>query len=131
MSQVWLITGSFRGLGRAFTEAILAAGHCVLAAARNPDQLADLRSRYGDKIHTASLDVTSENRPYTPLFKQVYGQDAFQVFSPKQIYELFGEAIAAYESSGELCAFSSKYDASKYGTPPKNLYKDNSAAYGC
>jgi NAD(P)-dependent dehydrogenase (short-subunit alcohol dehydrogenase family) len=30
------------------------------AAARNPDQLADLRSRYGDKIHTASLDVTSE-----------------------------------------------------------------------
>jgi cytochrome c peroxidase len=62
------------------------------------------------------------NRPYTPLFKQVYGQDAFQVFSPKQIYELFGEAIAAYESSGELCAFSSKYDASKYGTPPKNLY---------
>jgi NAD(P)-dependent dehydrogenase (short-subunit alcohol dehydrogenase family) len=32
----------------------------VLAAARNPDQLADLRSRYGDKIHTASLDVTSE-----------------------------------------------------------------------
>jgi cytochrome c peroxidase len=43
------------------------------------------------------------NRPYTPLFKQVYGQDAFQVFSPKQIYELFGEAIAAYESSGELC----------------------------
>ncbi len=64
----------------------------------------------------------NENRPYTPLFKQVYGQDAFQVFSPKQIYELFGEAIAAYESSGELCAFSSKYDASKYGTPPKNLY---------
>ena len=62
------------------------------------------------------------NRPYTPLFKQVYGQDGFQVFSPKQIYELFGEAIAAYESSGELCAFSSKYDASKYGTPPKNLY---------
>ena len=32
----------------------------MLAAARNPDQLADLRSRYGDKIHTASLDVTSE-----------------------------------------------------------------------
>jgi NAD(P)-dependent dehydrogenase (short-subunit alcohol dehydrogenase family) len=60
MSQVWLITGSSRGLGRAFTEAIPAAGHCVLAAARNPDQLADLRSRYGDKIHTASLDVTSE-----------------------------------------------------------------------
>ena len=60
MSQVWLITGSSRGLGRAFTEAVLAAGHCVVAGARNPDQLADLRSRYGDRIHTVSLDVTSE-----------------------------------------------------------------------
>ena len=60
MSQVWLITGSSRGLGRAFTEAVLAAGHSVLAAARNPDQLADLRSKFGEKIQTVSLDVTSE-----------------------------------------------------------------------
>ena len=43
-------------------------------------------------------------------------------YTPKQIYELFGEALAAYQSSGEVCAFSSKYDASKYGTPPRNLY---------
>jgi cytochrome c peroxidase len=62
------------------------------------------------------------NRPYTQLFKQVYGQDAFQKYTPKQIYELFGEALAAYQSSGAVCAFSSKYDASKYGTPLKNLY---------
>ena len=60
MSQVWLITGSSRGLGRAFTEAVLAAGHSVLATARNPDQLADLRSKFGEKIQTVSLDVTSE-----------------------------------------------------------------------
>jgi cytochrome c peroxidase len=61
-------------------------------------------------------------RPYTKLFKQVYGQDVFSVSMPKQVYELFGEALAAYQSSGEVCAFSSKYDASKYGTPPMNLY---------
>jgi cytochrome c peroxidase len=61
-------------------------------------------------------------RPYTELFKQVYGQDVFNVSTPKQVYELFGEALAAYQSSGEVCAFSSKYDASKYGTPPMNLY---------
>src|SRR5580700_2250247 len=60
MSQIWLITGSSRGLGRAFTEAALAAGHSVVAGARNPDQLADLRSKYGEKIQTVSLDVTSE-----------------------------------------------------------------------
>jgi cytochrome c peroxidase len=62
------------------------------------------------------------NRPYTSLFKQVYGQDAFRVYTPKQIYELFGEALAAYQSSGEVCAFSSKYDASTYGVPSGELY---------
>jgi cytochrome c peroxidase len=41
------------------------------------------------------------DRPYTPLFKQVYGQDAFQKYTPKQLYELFGEALAAYQSSEE------------------------------
>jgi cytochrome c peroxidase len=40
------------------------------------------------------------NRPYTELFKRVYGQDVFRVYTPKQIYELFGEALAAYQSSG-------------------------------
>jgi NAD(P)-dependent dehydrogenase (short-subunit alcohol dehydrogenase family) len=62
MSQIWLITGSSRGLGRAFTEAALAAGHSVVAGARNPDQLADLRSKFGEKIHPVSLDVTNESR---------------------------------------------------------------------
>lgn len=62
MSQIWLITGSSRGLGRAFTEAALAAGHSVVAGARNPEQLADLRSKFGEKIHPVSLDVTNEAR---------------------------------------------------------------------
>ena len=62
MSQIWLITGCSRGLGRAFTEAALAAGHSVVAGARNPDQLADLRSKFGEKIHPVSLDVTNEAR---------------------------------------------------------------------
>ena len=60
MSKVWLITGSSRGLGRAFTEAILEAGDCVVAAARKPEQLADLKQKYGEKIRTVVLDVTNE-----------------------------------------------------------------------
>jgi cytochrome c peroxidase len=63
-----------------------------------------------------------KSRPYTPLFLQVYGQDAFAKFPPQQIYELFALAVAAYESTGEVNGFSSKYDASKYGTPAQNLY---------
>lgn len=62
MSQIWLITGSSRGLGRAFAEAVLAAGHSVVAGARNPDQLAGLQSRFGEKILPVSLDVTNEEQ---------------------------------------------------------------------
>jgi len=60
MSKVWLITGASRGLGRAFTEAVLEAGHRVVATARNPDQLADLEGRYSEKIRSVALDVTNE-----------------------------------------------------------------------
>lgn len=58
MSQRWLITGSSRGLGRALAEAALAAGHRVVATARDPRALADLAERYGDTVRTAALDVT-------------------------------------------------------------------------
>jgi NAD(P)-dependent dehydrogenase (short-subunit alcohol dehydrogenase family) len=35
MAQVWLVTGSSRGLGRAIVEGGLAAGNKVLATARD------------------------------------------------------------------------------------------------
>src|ERR1700750_639474 len=59
-SKVWLITGSSRGLGRAFAQAALDAGHRVVATARNPLQLSDLVSNYGDRVRALALDVTSE-----------------------------------------------------------------------
>jgi NAD(P)-dependent dehydrogenase (short-subunit alcohol dehydrogenase family) len=59
-SKVWLITGSSRGLGRAFTEAALRAGDRVIATARNLGQLADLVGQYGDSVRAVELDVTSE-----------------------------------------------------------------------
>jgi NAD(P)-dependent dehydrogenase (short-subunit alcohol dehydrogenase family) len=60
MSKVWLITGASRGLGRAFTEAILEAGDRVVATARNPEQLVELEGRYSGRIRTVALDVTNE-----------------------------------------------------------------------
>jgi NAD(P)-dependent dehydrogenase (short-subunit alcohol dehydrogenase family) len=59
MSQRWLITGSSRGLGRALSEAVLRAGHRLVATARNREQLADLAERYGESVRTIALDVTS------------------------------------------------------------------------
>lgn len=60
MSKTWLITGSARGLGRAIADAALQAGNNVVATARNPDSLADLRDTYGSKVRTVKLDVTDE-----------------------------------------------------------------------
>ncbi|QOY88343.1 oxidoreductase [Paludibaculum fermentans] len=57
-SKVWLITGSSRGLGRAFTEAVLAAGHRLVATARDPQQLAELVQQYGTNVRAVALDVT-------------------------------------------------------------------------
>jgi NAD(P)-dependent dehydrogenase (short-subunit alcohol dehydrogenase family) len=58
MAQVWLITGSSRGLGRSLAEAVLRAGHKLVATARNPSQLSGLAERYGDQVRLFELDVT-------------------------------------------------------------------------
>jgi NAD(P)-dependent dehydrogenase (short-subunit alcohol dehydrogenase family) len=58
MQQRWLITGSSRGLGRALSEAVLAAGHRLVATARDPGQLADLASGYSGAVRPVALDVT-------------------------------------------------------------------------
>ena len=56
--QVWFITGSSRGLGRALVDAALAAGHRVVATARRPSELDDVAKRYGERVRAAALDVT-------------------------------------------------------------------------
>jgi NAD(P)-dependent dehydrogenase (short-subunit alcohol dehydrogenase family) len=58
MKKVWFITGSSRGFGRALTEAVLDAGHSVVATARRPEQLNELVTRYGSRIRPVTLDVT-------------------------------------------------------------------------
>ena len=58
MSQVFFLTGSSRGLGRQIAEAVLAAGHPLVATARNPASLADLADRYGRQVLPVALDVT-------------------------------------------------------------------------
>jgi NAD(P)-dependent dehydrogenase (short-subunit alcohol dehydrogenase family) len=64
MSQVWLITGSSRGLGRAFAEAALAAGRQVAATARKVEDLAELKNKYGDLVLPFVLDVTNETQAH-------------------------------------------------------------------
>jgi NAD(P)-dependent dehydrogenase (short-subunit alcohol dehydrogenase family) len=58
MSHVFFLTGSSRGLGRHVAEAALAAGHRVVATARQPERLAGLIARYGAQVLPVELDVT-------------------------------------------------------------------------
>jgi NAD(P)-dependent dehydrogenase (short-subunit alcohol dehydrogenase family) len=62
VSRVWLITGAYRGLGRAFTEEALKAGHRVVATARNSEQLVELASKFGQSVRIVSVDVTKETQ---------------------------------------------------------------------
>jgi NAD(P)-dependent dehydrogenase (short-subunit alcohol dehydrogenase family) len=67
MTKVWLITGSSRGFGRDLTEATLAAGHNVIATARDPAALADLRARYAGRLITVAHDVTKPEQAVSAI----------------------------------------------------------------
>ena len=57
-----------------------------------------------------------------PNSQQLFGFDPFTTYTVPQLYTLICETMAAYEQSGEVNQFSSKYDASKFGVPPGTLY---------
>jgi NAD(P)-dependent dehydrogenase (short-subunit alcohol dehydrogenase family) len=62
MTSTWLITGSSVGLGQSIAKAALAAGHNVVATARDPRTLDDLASEFPDQVLAQKLDVTDAKR---------------------------------------------------------------------
>jgi NAD(P)-dependent dehydrogenase (short-subunit alcohol dehydrogenase family) len=62
MTQTWIVTGSSVGLGRSIVEAALAAGHNVVATARNPQTLDDLASCFPERLFARRLDVTNASQ---------------------------------------------------------------------
>ena len=69
MSANWFITGTSSGFGHHLTELLLERGDRVAATCRKIEALADLQSRYGDRLWKAALDVTD-----TPKAKSVVGR---------------------------------------------------------
>jgi NAD(P)-dependent dehydrogenase (short-subunit alcohol dehydrogenase family) len=55
--NVWLVTGAGRGLGVDIAKAALAAGHAVVATARNPESMTKALGEHDD-LAAVALDVT-------------------------------------------------------------------------
>lgn len=60
--KIWFITGTSRGFGRVWTEAILKRGDKVAATARKLESIADFKEKYGDNVLTLELDVTNHEQ---------------------------------------------------------------------
>jgi NAD(P)-dependent dehydrogenase (short-subunit alcohol dehydrogenase family) len=56
--RTFLITGVSSGLGAAFADACLAAGHCVVGTLRSAEKAADFESKAPGRAHAVLLDVT-------------------------------------------------------------------------
>ena len=58
MTQVWLITGANRGIGRAVADAAAEAGHTVVATARDAAQLAAWQATEPARRRVVQMDIT-------------------------------------------------------------------------
>lgn len=88
--KVWLITGSSTGFGRALAEAALNRGYRVVATARQPEQLQELRDRYPNRVLTVALDVTNEQSVQQAVAAALNTYDRIDVLVNNAGYGLMG-----------------------------------------
>jgi NAD(P)-dependent dehydrogenase (short-subunit alcohol dehydrogenase family) len=102
--RVWFVTGAGRGLGRAFTEAILEQGDAVVATARDVTTLDDLAPTYGDALLPLRVDVTDRNAVFAAVERAHAEYDHLDVVVNNAGYGLFGavEELAPAEMLAQL-----------------------------
>ncbi|SCL65490.1 NADP-dependent 3-hydroxy acid dehydrogenase YdfG [Micromonospora citrea] len=103
-SRVWLITGASRGLGRAFTEAALAAGDRVVGAARDVSPLDDLAARHPGRLLALRLDVTDRAAVFdvTARAVQHFGRLDIVVNNAGALYAGMVEEFTEAEARAQL-----------------------------
>ena len=60
--KTWFVTGASAGFGKAIVREVIARGGNAVAAARNPDDIADLVSEAPERVQAVKLYVTSDDQ---------------------------------------------------------------------
>ena len=87
--KVLFVTGASRGYGGLIVEKALAAGHSVVATARNPRTLIDLFGNHPDVLPLA-LDVTDEAQAHAAAMATIERFGRIDVLVNNAGYGLFG-----------------------------------------
>jgi NADP-dependent 3-hydroxy acid dehydrogenase YdfG len=88
--KVWFITGASKGFGFVWTEAALARGDSVAAAARNIGALDALKEEYGDRLLPLALDVGNKAAVDAAVWKAHLQFGRIDVVINNAGYGLFG-----------------------------------------
>jgi NADP-dependent 3-hydroxy acid dehydrogenase YdfG len=88
--RVWFITGASSGVGREIAVAALDRGDRVVAAARKPEALTELISRYTDRVLLLKLDVRRGDEAQQAVSKAVAAFGRIDVVVNSAGYGLFG-----------------------------------------
>lgn len=111
MTQRWLITGASRGIGRALAEAVLEAGHQLVATARDPALLDGLVQRHGSAVRTFALDVTD---PAQAVHAVALAKDAFGGLDVLVNNAGYGDVNSVEDAS--LAEFRQQIETNLFGT---------------
>jgi NAD(P)-dependent dehydrogenase (short-subunit alcohol dehydrogenase family) len=88
----WLVTGISSGFGRLLAERLLARGDRVAGTVRDPDSVADLRERHGDRLWLAELDLEDTGAIRDVVDRAFAALGRIEVVVSNAGYGLFGAA---------------------------------------
>jgi len=95
--KVWLVTGASTGFGRELVEYLLTQGARVIATARKVAALAELGTRYPERVLVAAMDVTDQKQVEAVVDSAVKWFGRIDVLVNNAGYGMVG----AVEESGE------------------------------
>lgn len=92
MPKTWLITGTTSGLGLEMAQQLLAEGHTVIATARRPEALAQLKQQHHAFLHVILLDLLEPDTITSAIESAFERHQRIDVIVSNAGYGLFGAA---------------------------------------